>query len=92
MVAPALLAVVAALFVAERLWPAVPRPPLARAHVVDAGYLALFAVVVAPLVILVDTGFAVEIDRHAHFLLLSRLSPCPASAWSSAPSWSGSTP
>jgi sterol desaturase/sphingolipid hydroxylase (fatty acid hydroxylase superfamily) len=73
MVGPALLVVVGVLVVAERLWPAVPRPLLSRAHLVDAGYLALLAVIVGPLVTLVDTGFAVTIDRHAHFLLLRRL-------------------
>ena len=77
MVGPALVAVVAVLFLAERLWPAVARPLLARPHLVDAGYLALFAAIVAPLVTLVDTGFAVEIERHAHFLVLSRLPLAP---------------
>jgi sterol desaturase/sphingolipid hydroxylase (fatty acid hydroxylase superfamily) len=74
---PVLFAVVAAIFLAERLWPAVRRPALARAHVVDAGYLALFAAVVAPLVTLVNTGFGVEVGRHAHFLVLGRLSLLP---------------
>jgi len=77
MAGPALLAVVGAIFLAERLWPAVQRPALARAHVVDAGYLALFAVVVAPFVTLVSTGFGVEIDRYAHFLVLGRMSLLP---------------
>ena len=76
-VGPALIAVVAMLFLAERLWPAVPRPVLARAHVVDAGYLVLFAAVVVPLLTLVETGFAVEVGRHARFLLLGRLTPVP---------------
>lgn len=77
MVGPGLLGVAAAIFLAERRWPAVRRPWLARAHLVDAGYLLLFAVVVAPLVILLDTGFAVEVDQHAHFLVLSRLALVP---------------
>ncbi len=72
MVGPAVVGVVAAVFLAERRWPAVPRPALARAHVVDAGYLALFAVI-APLVMLLDTGFAVTVDRYAPFVVLSRL-------------------
>jgi len=76
-VGPALVAVVAILFLAERLWPAVPRPVLARAHVVDAGYLALFAALVVPLLTVVETGFAVEVGRHARFLLVSRLTPVP---------------
>jgi sterol desaturase/sphingolipid hydroxylase (fatty acid hydroxylase superfamily) len=77
MVGPALVAVVAAVFLAERVWPAVQRPVLARAHLVDAGYLALFAIVVAPFVTLVSTGFGVEMQRYAHFLVLGRLSLVP---------------
>jgi sterol desaturase/sphingolipid hydroxylase (fatty acid hydroxylase superfamily) len=76
MVGPALIAVVAAVFVAERLWPAVRRPVLARAHLVDAAYLLLFAVL-APFISLLDTGFAVTVERHAHFLVLSRLPLAP---------------
>jgi sterol desaturase/sphingolipid hydroxylase (fatty acid hydroxylase superfamily) len=76
-VGPALLAVVGALFLAERRWPAVRRPILARAHFVDAGYLALFVVFIAPLVILLDTGFAVEAQRHTPFLILGRLPVVP---------------
>jgi hypothetical protein len=77
MVGPALVAVVAMVFIAERIWPAVPRRVLARAHLVDAGYLALFAIVVAPFVTLVSTGFGVEMQRYAHFLVLGRLSLVP---------------
>ena len=72
-VGPALVAVVARSLVAERCWPAVARPLLARAHLVDAGYLVLFAVAVVPALTVVETGFAVEMTRHAHFLLVSRL-------------------
>jgi sterol desaturase/sphingolipid hydroxylase (fatty acid hydroxylase superfamily) len=72
-VGPALVAVVVALALAERRWPAVPRPWLARGHLVDAGYFLLFAVAVVPLLTLVETGFAVELTRHAHVLLVGRL-------------------
>ena len=64
MVGPALVAVILAVFLAERLWPAVPRPVLDRAHVVDAGYLVLFALI-APAVALMNTGFAVTVERYA---------------------------
>jgi len=77
MAGPALFVVVAAVFLAERRWPAVRRPALARAHVVDAGYLALFAIAVAPLVTLVSSGFAVTVERYAHFLVLRRLPVVP---------------
>jgi sterol desaturase/sphingolipid hydroxylase (fatty acid hydroxylase superfamily) len=76
-VGPALLATVVALFVAERRWPAVRRPALSRAHLVDAGYLALFAVAVLPLLTLVQTGFAVDVQRYAPFLRLGRLPLVP---------------
>jgi sterol desaturase/sphingolipid hydroxylase (fatty acid hydroxylase superfamily) len=74
---PVLVVVVAALFMAERRWPAVPRPLLARAHLVDAGYFLLFAVMVVPLLTLVETGFAVEMERHARFLLVGHLPLVP---------------
>jgi sterol desaturase/sphingolipid hydroxylase (fatty acid hydroxylase superfamily) len=75
MVAPALVGVVVAVFLAERRWPAVRRPPLAPGHLVDAAYLVLFALVVAPLFMLVETGFAVIVDRYAPYLLVGKLSP-----------------
>jgi sterol desaturase/sphingolipid hydroxylase (fatty acid hydroxylase superfamily) len=74
---PALFAFVAVVLLAERLWPAVERPLLARAHIVDAAYLVLFAAVVLPLLTLVQTGFAVEVARHAGFLIVSRLGALP---------------
>ena len=37
------------------------------------GYLVLFAVVVLPLLTLVESGFATEVSQHAHFLELGRL-------------------
>jgi sterol desaturase/sphingolipid hydroxylase (fatty acid hydroxylase superfamily) len=77
MVGPGLVGVVVAIFLAERMWPAVARPWLAPAHLVDAGYLLLFAVLIAPLVILVDTGFSVVIHRDADFLVLTRIAPVP---------------
>jgi sterol desaturase/sphingolipid hydroxylase (fatty acid hydroxylase superfamily) len=77
MIGPALIIMVAAILLAERRWPAVQRPLLARAHLVDAGYLALFAVIVVPILTFVETGFAIEVDRHARFLLLERLPLAP---------------
>ena len=76
-VGPVLIAVVAVLLVAERLWPAVRRPFMARAHLVDGTYLVLFAVAVVPLLTLVETGFALEMTRHARFLIVSRLPLVP---------------
>jgi sterol desaturase/sphingolipid hydroxylase (fatty acid hydroxylase superfamily) len=67
------LVFIGAILFAEQLWPAVRRPLFSRAQVVDAVYLALFAVVVLPLLTLVETGAAVEIGQHANFLELGRL-------------------
>jgi sterol desaturase/sphingolipid hydroxylase (fatty acid hydroxylase superfamily) len=77
MIGPGVLIVVLVLFLAERRWPAVPRRATARAHLVDGGYLVLFALVIAPLLVLVETGFAVEFERHAGFLVLGRLPLLP---------------
>jgi sterol desaturase/sphingolipid hydroxylase (fatty acid hydroxylase superfamily) len=76
-VGPALIVFIAVILLAERFWPAVPRPFLSRAHFVDAGYLVIFAIVVLPLLTLVETGFAQEINRHASFLVLGRMSLLP---------------
>src|SRR3984957_9432968 len=72
-VGPILLVFIGFILLAEQLWPAVRRPLFSRAQVVDAIYLALFAVVVLPLLTVVETGAAVEIGQHAHFLELGRL-------------------
>jgi sterol desaturase/sphingolipid hydroxylase (fatty acid hydroxylase superfamily) len=76
MTGPVLLLVVTGLFLAERRWPAVPRSARARAHLVDAGYLLLL-LVVGPFVTVLDTGFALVMERHARFLVLSRLPVIP---------------
>jgi sterol desaturase/sphingolipid hydroxylase (fatty acid hydroxylase superfamily) len=72
-VGPALIVFIAVILIAERFWPAVLRPMFSRAQVVDAVYLVIFAIVVLPLLTLVETGFAQEIDQHASFLVLGRL-------------------
>jgi sterol desaturase/sphingolipid hydroxylase (fatty acid hydroxylase superfamily) len=74
---PALLVFIAVILLAERLWPAVPRPLFSRAQLVDASYLGMFAVVVLPLLTLVETGFAHEITQHASFLVLGHLALVP---------------
>jgi sterol desaturase/sphingolipid hydroxylase (fatty acid hydroxylase superfamily) len=76
-VGPALIVFIAVILIAERIWPAVPRPVFSRAQLVDATYLAIFAIVVLPLLTLVETGFAQEISQHASFLVLGRLSLGP---------------
>lgn len=76
MVGPVLLAVLVVMFVAERLRPAERRPAAAGAHLVDAAYLGLYALV-APAVIALDTGFAVEVGRHTPFLIFGKLPLVP---------------
>jgi sterol desaturase/sphingolipid hydroxylase (fatty acid hydroxylase superfamily) len=72
-VGPILIVFIAVILLAEQFWPAVPRPVLSRAHLVDLSYLVLFAIVVLPLLTVVETGFSVEVGQHAHFLELGRL-------------------
>jgi sterol desaturase/sphingolipid hydroxylase (fatty acid hydroxylase superfamily) len=74
---PVLIVFTVLILLAERRWPAIPRPFLSSAHLVDAGYFVLFALIVLPLVTLVQTGLGVEIERHASFLLVSRLPMVP---------------
>jgi sterol desaturase/sphingolipid hydroxylase (fatty acid hydroxylase superfamily) len=68
--APLLVALVVATGICERIWPAEPRPVLARGHVQDAGYLTLHAVVVIPLMTLLSVGAAALIGRHAGWIEL----------------------
>lgn len=72
-VGPALIVSVVALLIAEQRWPAVRRPLLARAHIVDGWYLIFFGIAVMPFVSLSSQGLFVEASRHASWLLLGRL-------------------
>ena len=75
-IGPVLVVLVGVLFLAERRWPAVRRPAVSRAHVVDAGYLVL-AWAATPLVTLLNTGFGIAVGRYAGFLELQRLPLVP---------------
>ena len=68
--APLLVALVVATGICERIWPAEPRPLLARGHVQDALYLALHAIVVIPLMTLLSVGAATLVSGHAHWIEL----------------------
>ena len=68
--APLLVTLVVATGVCERIWPAEPRPLLARGHVQDALYLALHAIVVIPLMTLLSVGAATLVGAHAHWIEL----------------------
>jgi sterol desaturase/sphingolipid hydroxylase (fatty acid hydroxylase superfamily) len=77
--APLLAGLVVLTGVCERIWPAEPRPVLARGHVQDACFLALHAVVVIPLMTLLSVGAATLIGGHAEWIELR-----PAQDW---PGW-----
>ena len=68
--APVLVALVVATGIAERIWPAEPRPVLARGHLQDACYLALHALVVIPLMTLLSVGAAALLGDHAGWIEL----------------------
>lgn len=68
--APVLVALVVVTGICERIWPAEPRPALARGHVQDACYVALHAIVVIPLMTLLGVGAAALIGGHAGWIEL----------------------
>ena len=77
--APLLVGLVVVTGVCERIWPAEPRPALARGHVQDACFLALHAIVVIPLMTLLSVGAATVHGGHAQWIELR-----PAQNW---PDW-----
>ena len=77
--APLLVGLVVVTGICERIWPAEPRPVLARGHVQDACFLALHAIVVIPLMTLLSVGAATLIGGHAPWIELR-----PAQNW---PGW-----
>jgi sterol desaturase/sphingolipid hydroxylase (fatty acid hydroxylase superfamily) len=68
--APLLVGLVVVTGICERIWPAEPRPVLARGHVQDACFLALHAVVVIPLMTLLSVGAATLLSEHAQWIEL----------------------
>ena len=69
--APALVVLIVAVTVCEQVWPAEPHPVLARGHVHDACFLAVYAAIVVPLMTLLGVGFATLIGDHAGWIELS---------------------
>lgn len=76
-VGPAMLALLLVVVLCERAWPAVRQPLLCRAHLVDAWYLVIGAVIVVPTLPLLQAGLSVELTRHASFLILARFHAVP---------------
>lgn len=77
MIGPAMLVFVLAVVMCEQVWPAVPQTAFCRAHMVDACYLAIGALVVVPMLPLMQAGLSVELTRHASFLILGRFDAMP---------------
>jgi sterol desaturase/sphingolipid hydroxylase (fatty acid hydroxylase superfamily) len=74
---PAVLAFVLVIFVIEQLRPAERRPVLARGHLLDMGYLLVYALVVVPVIVLIGAGFSSTLARIAPWLVLPRFSAVP---------------
>ena len=72
-----MLAFVAVVFAIEQLRPAQRRPLLARGHLLDLAYLLFHATLVVPLVVLIGTGAATLLARHAQWLVLARADAVP---------------
>jgi sterol desaturase/sphingolipid hydroxylase (fatty acid hydroxylase superfamily) len=75
---PVVLGFVALVTVLEQLWPAQRRPLLARGHLLDVGYLLLYATLVVPLIVLLGAGFGGLLARAEPWLLLPRLTGVPS--------------
>ncbi len=80
LVAPGFVVLVLVAMLCERLWPAERRPLLARGHVQDAWYFALYVLAIAPFMTLLSVGSAVILRSHA-----GRLSAPWTAHW---PRWS----
>ena len=63
LIGPAVLALVGLALVAERRWPAVPRPLRADGHRQDALYLALYVLAAVPAVALIGAGAASVVQQ-----------------------------
>ena len=77
MIGPASLIVIGALLVAERVWPAQRRTPLARGYRQDVLYTILNATVTLPLVAALSLSFAAVVRTKLHWLTFSMIGPLP---------------
>jgi sterol desaturase/sphingolipid hydroxylase (fatty acid hydroxylase superfamily) len=74
---PAVVGFVLAVFILEQIRPAERHRVLARGHVLDMTYLLAYALLVVPLIALIGSGFAGELGRAAHWLVLPRVAAVP---------------
>ena len=77
MLGPVVLGFVAAVMFLERVNPAVRRPLLTRGHVQDLVYLAVYATAVVPLIIVIDLGFSLTVQRVAPWVRAPHLGEAP---------------
>jgi len=84
---PVVLRFVLAVFLMEQARPAVRRRLLARGHLVDMGYLLVYALAVVPLIVLIGAGFSAELARHAPWLVIPRIPGVPSGASSRWRCW-----
>jgi sterol desaturase/sphingolipid hydroxylase (fatty acid hydroxylase superfamily) len=75
---PAVLLFVLAVFLIEQVRPAERRPLLARGHLLDLGYLLVYALVVVPVIVLIGAGFSSTLARVAPWLVLPRFAAIPS--------------
>jgi sterol desaturase/sphingolipid hydroxylase (fatty acid hydroxylase superfamily) len=76
LLAPAVLALVVAAMVCERVWPA-DGQRLAQGHLHDAAYAVLHVVAVVPLMTLLSVAFGELVGRHAAFVELPGVAGWP---------------
>jgi sterol desaturase/sphingolipid hydroxylase (fatty acid hydroxylase superfamily) len=76
MLGPTVLAFVGLVLVMEQARPAVRRPLLARGHLQDLGYLALYVLVV-PLIVVIDLGFSRMLGHLAPWIAAPELASVP---------------
>jgi sterol desaturase/sphingolipid hydroxylase (fatty acid hydroxylase superfamily) len=77
MLGPVILGFVGVVLMLERIRPAVRRPLLARGHLQDLAYLALYATAVVPLIVVVDFGFSQLVGHVAPWLTVPTLTFLP---------------
>lgn len=75
---PTVLGFVVVVTVIEQIWPAEPRPLLARGHVLDVMYLIFYATLVIPLIVLLGSGFADLLADNVPWFVLPPMPGIPS--------------
>jgi sterol desaturase/sphingolipid hydroxylase (fatty acid hydroxylase superfamily) len=77
---PLTLGIIGIILVAERIWPAQPRPLLTRGNRQDVLYTLLNATLLVPLVTALTLGFVSVVQTSMPWLVLPRISAVPKAA------------